>query len=144
MECTPHIYLLLYFLCRTSNPNPLSNPLSVLFTEYVSCLEHRSIILTLCATLQIITIRCPAALVWNNLGDGKTSCNFLCGSPLDLLGCGTSSLPMPPNPHNQLVKKIYFLFTSLNVQAVKLGGSLGKFQSQMCHRKRKKTQKTYY
>jgi mediator of RNA polymerase II transcription subunit 12 len=74
------------------------HPLAAIFAEYMSCPEHRTIMLKMCAIIQTITLRCPTALVWNWLGDGKTSL-FICGSPLDLLPCFPSSLPMLPAPN---------------------------------------------
>ncbi|KAL3848034.1 hypothetical protein ACJMK2_018917 [Sinanodonta woodiana] len=79
------------------------NPLAAVFTEYNNCPQHRGIVLSLSAILQIITLMCPSALVWNNLGEGKSSSPY-CGSPLDLLPCAPSSLPMPPNPQNQQIR----------------------------------------
>ena len=40
-------------------------------------------------------LRCPSALVWNYLGEGKSQNSVFSGSPLDLLPCAPSSLPMP-------------------------------------------------
>ena len=49
----------------------------------------------MCAILQAVTLRCPGALVWHHFGEDKKS-PVLSGSPLDLLPCAPSSLPMPP------------------------------------------------
>ncbi|XP_070173165.1 mediator of RNA polymerase II transcription subunit 12-like protein isoform X2 [Littorina saxatilis] len=80
-----------------------THPFAAVFVEYRSCPQHRSIIMKLCGIIQTITLRCPTALVWNWLGDGKTSL-FICGSPLDILPCGPSSLPMLPSDQNAQVR----------------------------------------
>ncbi|XP_013408893.1 mediator of RNA polymerase II transcription subunit 12-like protein [Lingula anatina] len=84
-------------LTTTSAPQP--NPVLGAFGEYTSCSQHRGLLLGLSAVLQTIVLKCPSAVVWNNLGEGK-SASVLCGSPLDLLPCAPSSLPMPPGPNN--------------------------------------------
>lgn len=90
----------------TSSQIITQNPLSTVFAQYNNCPQHRGIVLSLCATLQIITLLCPSSLVWNSLGDEKSS-SFLCGSPLDLLPCAPSSLPMPQGPQNMQVNVLY-------------------------------------
>ncbi|XP_034328936.1 mediator of RNA polymerase II transcription subunit 12-like protein isoform X5 [Magallana gigas] len=87
----------------TSSQIITQNPLSTVFAQYNNCPQHRGIVLSLCATLQIITLLCPSSLVWNSLGDEKSS-SFLCGSPLDLLPCAPSSLPMPQGPQNMQIR----------------------------------------
>ncbi len=59
----------------------------------------------MCAILQAVTLRCPGALVWHYFGEEKKS-PVLSGSPLDLLPCAPSSLPMPPEVQgdNHLVR----------------------------------------
>ncbi|KAK6194758.1 hypothetical protein SNE40_000324 [Patella caerulea] len=86
-------------ITTTSNNQAYTNPIAAMFAEYSSCPQHRTIILNLSAILQSITLRCPTSLVWNTLGDGKLT-NYICGSPLDLLPCAPSSLPMLPGPQN--------------------------------------------
>ncbi|KAL1427763.1 hypothetical protein MTO96_003109 [Rhipicephalus appendiculatus] len=77
-------------------PNPPSiSPLAASFAECLSCPHHRSIVLQLSVVLQYITLKCPTALVWNSIGEGKAN-PILNGSPLDLLPCPPSCLPMPP------------------------------------------------
>lgn len=92
----------------TSSQIITQNPLSTVFAQYNNCPQHRGIVLSLCATLQIITLLCPSSLVWNSLGDEKSS-SFLCGSPLDLLPCAPSSLPMPQGPQNMQVNVLMYL-----------------------------------
>ena len=59
-------------------------------------------------TLINSALRCPSALVWNYLGEGKSQNSVFSGSPLDLLPCAPSSLPMPnsneaPHVRSQLL-----------------------------------------
>jgi len=85
---------------------PVSAAMSV-FTELCNCPQHRSLILGLSAIIQAIVISCPSAMVWHNLGDGKSS-SPLNGSPLDLLPCSPSNLPMPAGSDNHRVShKVY-------------------------------------
>ncbi|XP_039296033.1 mediator of RNA polymerase II transcription subunit 12-like protein [Nilaparvata lugens] len=69
--------------------------------EYLNCPHHRDIVLGLSSIIQVVTLECPTALVWNCIGEGKSS-SVLNGSPLDVLPCSPASLPMPQrtsNPH---------------------------------------------
>ncbi|CAN8021551.1 unnamed protein product, partial [Ixodes persulcatus] len=85
-------------------PQPSSvGPLAASFAECLSCSHHRSIVLQLSAVLQVITLECPSALVWNNIGEGKAN-PILNGSPLDILPCPPSCLPMAPRPYNAQVR----------------------------------------
>ncbi|XP_076454432.1 mediator of RNA polymerase II transcription subunit 12-like protein [Babylonia areolata] len=77
-----------------------THPFAAVFAEYRDCPQHRSVVMKLCGMVQTITLRCPTALVWNWLGDGKAA-SFICGSPLDILPCRPSSLPMLPSQQNQ-------------------------------------------
>ncbi|XP_059156878.1 mediator of RNA polymerase II transcription subunit 12-like protein isoform X2 [Physella acuta] len=81
----------------------MCNPLINAMAEFKECQSHRFIVLQLCALAQIISIKCPTAMVWNSLGDCKSN-SFLVGSPLDLFPCATSSLPMPPGPNNTYIR----------------------------------------
>ena len=83
-------------------PTPPQHPFYESFSEYLQCPQHRMVILALCGLLQAITLGCPGALVWHNFGESKSN-SVLCGSPLDLLPCAPSSLPMPPGMDNQYV-----------------------------------------
>lgn len=87
----------------SNNQYHSTHPFAAVFAEYRDCPQHRSIVMKLCGIIQTITLRCPTALVWNWLGDGKTSL-FICGSPLDILPCNPSSLPMLPSPQNQQIR----------------------------------------
>lgn len=79
------------------------NPLTASIVEFLGCSHHRSIVLGLSAVIQVITLECPSALVWNNIGEGKAN-SVLNGSPLDLLPCAPSNLPMPPRPSNSQIR----------------------------------------
>lgn len=72
------------------------------FSEFCNCPQHRSLLLCLSAIVQAIVMSCPSALVWHNLGEGKSG-SPLSGSPLDLLPCSPSNLPMPHGSDNKLV-----------------------------------------
>lgn len=86
----------------SATPSHSQHPISSLFAEYNGCPQHRGLILALSYVLQTVAIRCPGALVWHHLGDGKGS-SILSGSPLDLLPCAPSCLPMAPGADNQSV-----------------------------------------
>ncbi|XP_067143152.1 mediator of RNA polymerase II transcription subunit 12-like protein isoform X2 [Centruroides vittatus] len=98
-------------LMNTSNgfsmsPTPTQtsfNPLTASIVEFLGCSHHRSIVLGLSAVIQVITLECPSALVWNNIGEGKAN-SVLNGSPLDLLPCAPSNLPMPPRSTNTQIR----------------------------------------
>jgi len=92
---------------------PVSAAASV-FTELCNCPQHRSLILGLSAIIQAIVVSCPSALVWHNLGDGKST-SPLNGSPLDLLPCSPSNLPMPAGSDNQRVSRTFIVFAHLSV-----------------------------
>ncbi|CAL1546445.1 unnamed protein product [Lymnaea stagnalis] len=81
----------------------MCNPLINAMAEFKECQSHRFIVLQLCGLAQIISIKCPTAMVWNSLGDYKSN-SFLVGSPLDLYPCATSSLPMPPGQNNAYIR----------------------------------------
>ncbi|KAG7209569.1 hypothetical protein KM043_015646 [Ampulex compressa] len=71
------------------------NPLTAAFNDYLSCPHHRDVIYSLSTIIQVITLECPTALVWNSVGEGKAP-SVLNGSPLDYLLCPPTALPCPP------------------------------------------------
>ncbi|XP_032668438.1 mediator of RNA polymerase II transcription subunit 12 isoform X2 [Odontomachus brunneus] len=71
------------------------NPLTVAFNDYLTCAHHRDVIYSLSTIIQVITLECPTALVWNSVGEGKAP-SVLNGSPLDYLPCPPAALPCPP------------------------------------------------
>ena len=87
---------------NSANPSPGSQIIAC-FNELIGCSHHRNVLLGLSAMIQIITLNCPTSLVWLNIGDAKGAAT-LQGSPLDLLPCEPSSLPMPSRPHNQYLR----------------------------------------
>ncbi|XP_076043982.1 mediator complex subunit kohtalo isoform X2 [Oratosquilla oratoria] len=87
----------------TNTTAPTINPLATTFQELLACHQHRPIVLALSCFIQALTLDCPTALVWNNVGGSKTS-SWLTGSPLDLLPCSPSVLPMPPRCNNQQLR----------------------------------------
>ena len=67
------------------------------------------IIYSLSAIVQCITLRCPAALLYNNLIDPHQKPDLILlnsGSPLDYLPCSPSQLPMPAGVDSSLVKQM--------------------------------------
>ncbi|XP_060562886.1 mediator of RNA polymerase II transcription subunit 12-like protein [Ruditapes philippinarum] len=90
---------------NNNNNNQLvsQNPLAAVFAEYNNCPQHRGIILSLSACLQVITMTSPSAMIWNNLSEGRSSSPY-CGSPLDILPCSPSCLPMPPSEQNNQIR----------------------------------------
>ncbi|CAF4050645.1 unnamed protein product, partial [Rotaria magnacalcarata] len=79
------------------------------FNNLLACPQHRIIIYSLSAIIQCITLRCPAALLYNNpIDDPQKSDTLLLnyGSPLDFLPCSPSQLPLPIGIDQQLVKQM--------------------------------------
>ncbi|XP_032453194.1 mediator of RNA polymerase II transcription subunit 12 isoform X4 [Nasonia vitripennis] len=74
---------------------PVVNQLNAVFNDYLNCPHHRDVLYGLSTIIQVITLECPTALVWNNVGEGK-SISVLNGSPLDHLPCPPAALPSPP------------------------------------------------
>ena len=84
--------------------------------EHLHCPAHRSTVLALVSALQVITLECPTALVYNgnnlilpnpsnNVGalvDPTTTLSL--GSALDLLPIPPSALPMPPRANNPIIR----------------------------------------
>uniref|UniRef100_H2YRP4 Mediator complex subunit Med12 domain-containing protein n=1 Tax=Ciona savignyi TaxID=51511 RepID=H2YRP4_CIOSA len=62
--------------------------------DYLLSIAH-----TLGCAIQCTVISCPGALVWYQPVDAKS-----CGSPLDLLPCASSDLPLPDVPKQDLIK----------------------------------------
>ncbi|XP_076661232.1 mediator complex subunit kohtalo [Halictus rubicundus] len=79
----------------TAIANQIPNPLSAAFNDYLMCPHHRDVIYSLSTIIQVITLECPTALVWNSVGEGKAP-SVLNGSPLDYLSCPPTALPCPP------------------------------------------------
>ncbi|XP_022706547.1 mediator of RNA polymerase II transcription subunit 12-like protein isoform X2 [Varroa jacobsoni] len=78
------------------------SPLAQAFVEILSCPYHRTPFLTMCSIVEIITLDCPTAMVFNQTipeglsKDEVSSKRMLNGSPLDILPCSPSQLPIIP------------------------------------------------
>lgn len=86
----------------STNSNTPVEPLITSFRDLLSCPHHRNMAIGLSAIIQVITLKCPTAMVWH--GDGRLS-PALNGSPLDHLPCPPSVLPMPARPHNRQLRE---------------------------------------
>ncbi|XP_028966939.1 mediator of RNA polymerase II transcription subunit 12-like protein [Galendromus occidentalis] len=88
---------------NNSNTEQELSPLSQAFVEIMSCSYHRNTFLNICALIQMVTLDCPSALVFNQtVPDGVpkedvSSRRMLNGSPLDILPCSPSQLPIVPD-----------------------------------------------
>uniref|UniRef100_A0A915HQD2 Mediator complex subunit Med12 domain-containing protein n=1 Tax=Romanomermis culicivorax TaxID=13658 RepID=A0A915HQD2_ROMCU len=78
--------------------SPMGNAGGQWYAEFTKCSFHKSIVLSLSGIIQSILVDCPISLIWNGLKvnpNGIDSRSYLSGSPLDLLPCFPSQLPMP-------------------------------------------------
>ncbi|KFD72362.1 hypothetical protein M514_01715 [Trichuris suis] len=76
--------------------------------QHFNCQFHRTVLLGLSAVVHAILIDCPTAFVWNEMKTDDMSGNskaYLCGSPLDILPCNPSELPMIADSSTELVRK---------------------------------------
>ncbi|KAJ8669737.1 hypothetical protein QAD02_000996 [Eretmocerus hayati] len=80
---------------QQQQPVSMMQHLAAVFNDYLHCSHHRDVLYGLSTIVQVITLECPTALVWNNVGEGK-SVSVLNGSPLDHLPCPPANLPSPP------------------------------------------------
>lgn len=84
------------------------------FSDLLQCTYHHDLIISLSSIIQVsflsfkinlnslfqaICLECPTALVWNCIGEGKSSSPLNC-SPLDQLPVAPSELPMPVRGSN--------------------------------------------
>lgn len=80
-------------------------PPPAVLLEHLNCPAHRNTVLALVSALQVITLECPTALVYNgnsSSGDGR---NIIpSGSPLDIIAVSPSALPMPPRANNPIIR----------------------------------------
>lgn len=88
---------------RAGQHSSASNPLIAGFRDLLACSHHKYVVLTLSSIVQIITIRCPTALIWHSIGDSNKISVFN-GSPLDYLPCPPHFLPMPKRPNNEEIR----------------------------------------
>ena len=47
--------------------------LNDIWSDYIQCNQHRSITYMICSMLQTVVLACPSALVWLNMGEGKST-----------------------------------------------------------------------
>ncbi|XP_066905955.1 mediator of RNA polymerase II transcription subunit 12 isoform X3 [Halyomorpha halys] len=85
------------------NNNNSNNQAAITFNEYLNCPHHKDVVLALSVVIQVITLECPTALVWNSICEGKSAC-ILNGSPLDQLPCSPTQLPMPQRNANTQIR----------------------------------------
>ena len=88
----------------TNKSQASGNPLIAGFKELLSCNHHKYVVLTMSSIVQIITIKCPTALIWHSIGDSNKISVFN-GSPLDYLPCPPHYLPMPKRPNNGEIRR---------------------------------------
>lgn len=74
------------------------------FNDLLQCPHHRDVVMSLASILQVITLECPTALVWNRVG-GNRSNDPLNHSALDNLTCPPSALPMPVRESNAILRQ---------------------------------------
>lgn len=74
------------------------------FNDLLQCPHHRDVVMSLSSVLQVITLECPTALVWNCVGEGRST-HPLNNSPLDHLSCPPSALPMPIRASNAIFRQ---------------------------------------
>jgi mediator of RNA polymerase II transcription subunit 12 len=98
-----------YYCCKRLGQYHTDPSQPVNFTNLMSCPQHRIIVHSLSAITQCITLRCPAAVLFNNLIDEQHKSETLLlnsGSPLDFLPCSPSQLPIPIGLDQQIVKQM--------------------------------------
>lgn len=95
-----------FILLSPLGGNPPSPPVGL--TERLQCPTHRSTIFGLSSVIQVISLECPTALVYNanqaaiNNEGGRNSVPG--GSALDILPIQPSVLPMPPRSNNHIIR----------------------------------------
>ena len=90
--------------CKAGPTPPENNPLIAGFKDLLGCAHHKYVVLTMSSIVQIITIKCPTALIWHSIGDSNKISVFN-GSPLDYLPCPPHYLPMPKRPNNDEIRR---------------------------------------
>ena len=87
------------------NGQSSSNPLIAAFKELLNCGYHKYVVLTFSSIIQIVTIKCPTALIWHSIKSDSNKISVFNGSPLDYLPCPPHFLPMPKRPNNEEIRK---------------------------------------
>lgn len=113
-NCAKKITYLVNETDAISQPNPIpdpngnghqTHPIMAAFIELMEDNYLRFIIFGFSSIIQMITLECPSALVWNYFGENKTPSSLL-ASPLDFLpNCTPSGLPMPPSQTNNITRQ---------------------------------------
>lgn len=92
-----------------------------LFSQYKGCSQHQSLVSGFSCILQVITICCPGALIWNPVlmtTSKPGSCNeqskrHVPGSALDKLALSPSELPLPSSFTSPVIRKQVTLYVCL-------------------------------
>lgn len=98
-----------YYCCKRLGQYHTDITQPVNFTNHMSCPQHRILIYSLSAIIQCVTLRCPAALLYNNPVDDQQKSEPLVlnyGSPLDFLSCSPSELPLPIGIDQKVIKEM--------------------------------------
>ena len=98
-----------YYCCKRLGQYHTDITQPINFTALLACPQHRILIYSLSAIIQCITLRCPAALLYNNPIDDQQKSDTLLlnyGSPLDFLPCSPSQLPLPIGIDQQIIKQM--------------------------------------
>ena len=74
------------------------------YLDFFICAHHRPILLSTASMIIALTLECPSAAVWNKI-TSETTQKYLMGSPLDLLPCPLSCLPIAPGPEASSIRK---------------------------------------
>lgn len=83
------------------------------FNDLLQCPHHRDVVMALSSILQVITLECPTALVYNRVGENRSN-HPLNHSPLDQLPFPPSVLPMPVRESNSIIRLLKCNFLSKN------------------------------
>lgn len=73
-----------------------------MFTEYKECRQHHNLVTILTAIIQLVTLRCPTALIYSIakvLNEANKS--QVVGSPLDKLPCFPSEMILDSHLENE-------------------------------------------
>ncbi|CAL8099489.1 unnamed protein product [Calicophoron daubneyi] len=88
-------------------PSEGRSEIQSIFDEYheaCACPFHRSVLMSLSSLMISLTLSCPSAAVWNYI-PLETDHVYLKGSPLDLIPYSLTTLPMPPGPETNSIRK---------------------------------------
>ena len=98
-----------YYCCKRLGQYHTDINQTINFTQLLACPQHRILIYSLSSIIQCITLRCPAALLYNNPIDDQQKTDTLLlnyGSPLDFLPCSPSQLPIPIGIDHETMKQM--------------------------------------